>query len=78
MFIDYCLVHFVGSLTWRWQAYVRNLSDNEDGCDDDEDAIDEFDWDRDDTTESEESSTSSGDCTMSSNESISLDWFNFY
>jgi hypothetical protein len=41
-FINYCLVHFVGSLTWRWQAYYRYLSDNEDGCDDDEDTIDEF------------------------------------
>ena len=26
-FVNYCLVHFVGSLTWRWQAYIRNVSD---------------------------------------------------
>jgi hypothetical protein len=41
-FVNYCLVHFVGSLTWRWQAYYRNLLNDEDGYDD-EDAIDEFD-----------------------------------
>ena len=40
--VNYCLVHFVGSLTWRWQAYYRNLLNDEDGYDD-EDAIDEFD-----------------------------------
>jgi hypothetical protein len=26
-FVEYCLVHFVGSHTWRWQAYIRNVSE---------------------------------------------------
>ena len=26
-FVDYCLVHFVGSHVWRWQAYVKSVSD---------------------------------------------------
>jgi hypothetical protein len=43
-------------------------SDDEDGCDD-KDAIDEFDWDGDTITESEELSVGSGDCTTSTKES---------
>jgi hypothetical protein len=26
-FVEYCLVYFVGSHTWRWQAYIRNVLD---------------------------------------------------
>jgi hypothetical protein len=44
-------------------------SDDGDGCDGNEDAIDKFDWDGDDTMESEESSISSGDCTTITGES---------